>query len=345
MIRINRSLHFIPLILSTSLFVSSCQTGDSSGAIFDNYLYRLSNSLDVKHTQDQHSAQLMPYPGKSSLSHEIPTLQISILQFLQLSKCDLQRLIGQRNSSLGQLMTGHHSLLYEYEFLQLAKLCQQGTTQSDALYRAIDNAITHKTNYQNKSYWNAIFASDEIRHLFSLGSQTLTHQQLSSSPVKLINALEDIQAWLSNPTTDTEQLQQAYKIIGSSKYIGELRLTMAMATLQLAQADTLLNERLTKKPLCHNERRNRKFDVVDRVFHRFYIGEVQPLLAKLHRQGQILFELIDQLQASLDANQAFMDFWRNVYQSEDSEWRRFDKAIGTHTKNWQQLLRQCGASP
>ena len=343
--KINRSVCFLLLAISASLILTGCRSSQSSRAIFDNYLYRLANSLDIEREASPYTTQLISYPKKSALLYEIPPLKISILQFLQLSKCDLQRLIGQRNSSLGRLMTDYHSLLYEHEFLILAKRCRQAIAKDDSLYAVLNEAIAHKENYLNKLHWNAIFASDEVRRLFSLGSRVLTRQELSSNPVELIHALEHLHAWLADPAVDSQKLQQAYKAIGTRKYIGELRLTMALAVSALDEANTLINERLFQKPLCQNRRRNRRFDVVNRVFQLFYIGEVQPTLAKLHQQGQKLFSLVDQLQASLGQNQNLTTFWDKVYRSENSEWQNFNEAIATHTKAWQSLLRQCGSLP
>ena len=341
----NKHFLFLLLLINASLILTGCQSRQSSRAIFDNYLYRLSNSLDVAREKSLSAEQLIPYPKKSALSYEIPPLKINILQFLQLSTCDLQRLVGQRNSSLGHLMTGYHTLLYEYEFLVLAKRCQNAIDRDTRLHEELNKAIAYKEDHLDRLYWNATFASDEIRHLFSLGSQVLTHQQLSSKPVELVGALEYLQVWLSNPTTDPQQLQQAYKTIETRKYLGELRLTMAMAISALAQANMFINQRLDQQPLCQNRRANRKFKVVNNVFRLFYIGEVQPMLARLHQQGQELFGLIDQLQTSLAPNQTFIKFWHKVYKAENSEWQRFNESISVHTKTWQSLLRQCGNLP
>ena len=320
-------------------------------SVFDNYLYRLSNSLDVdfdhsfEEVNTHLSGILKRYPRKSEMLYDIPTLNINILQFIQLSTCDLQRLIGQRNSSLGKLMTGYHSLLYEHEFLILAKRCQETIGPDKPLYAELTKAIEHKQIYQSQLRWNVTFAGDEIRHLFSLATQALTPQQLSSKPVELVVALENLNTWLSNPTTNSTGLQHAYKVFETRKHMGKLRLTMAMAVSALTQADELIEKRLSQKPLCQNQQANQKFDVVNRVFRQFYIGEVQPILAQLHRQGRELFSLVDQLQASMETKIKFIEFWEEVYTSEDSEWQSFNKVIKQHTRSWQNLLTQCGHSP
>lgn len=120
---------------------------------------------------------------------------------------------------------------------------------------------------------------------------------------------------------------------------------MAMAISALVQANALIEKKFSSKPLCYNQQSNPQFEIVNNVFHRFYIGEIQPLLAKLHQQSQELFGLIDQLQASSVPNQNFIEFWDKVYKSKNSEWQRFNAVIATHTKAWQKLLQQCGRLP
>lgn len=327
------------------MILAGCRLDQSSQAVFDNYLYRLSNSLDVKRDNDQSSAKLTLYPQKSQLLHDIPAVQVNILQFLQLSTCDLQRLIGHRNSSLGKLMTGYHALIYEHEFLMLAKRCQDTIKADKALHAELTKAIAHKQRHQKQLRWNATFADDEIRHLFSLSTQALRPQQLSSKPIELVSALEALKNWLSDPSVNSTELQQAYKTFETRKYIGELRLTMAMAASTLTQADELIEKRLSQKPLCRNQQGNPKFEVVNRVFVKFYIGEVQPMLAQLHQHGQELFPLIDQLQSTMTPKIDFTSFWDRIYTDNDSEWQNFNKAIKKHTKSWQKLLDQCGHMP
>jgi hypothetical protein len=106
---------------------------------------------------------------------------------------------------------------------------------------------------------------------------------------------------------------------------------------------------LATRPLCFNERPNQKFDVVQTVFLKYYINEIQPYIAKLHQQSEPLFKRIERLSSQLNSDQkmslVFDDFWSGVYLSKGSEWQSFNAAIKQHTINWQQLLTQCGRLP
>ena len=335
----------LTLLLVILFGLPACQSQKTSEAVFDNYLYRLKNSLRVKQQDPFNPVLLAKYPKKPDIVHSIPRIDVNILQFLQLSQCELQRLIGHRNSSLGKLMGGFHSLLYEYEFLVLAERCQSRHKDNAGLSSLLEEAISHKKTYAKQLFWNAIFADEDVRKLFSTASMTLKPEQLDHKPSELIGALEYLHHWLTQPALDTEKLEYTFQTLARGKYIGALRLTMNLAVQRLASADALINQRLAGKPLCFDKKPNPQFEIVNTVFQRFYISETQYLVAKLHQQANELLPLIDQIQNDLTPTEAFHKYWQSIYSGEHSEWRRFNRAIKTHTAHWQKLLDQCGRLP
>ncbi|MBX2857468.1 MAG: DUF3080 domain-containing protein [Cellvibrionaceae bacterium] len=332
-----------PVVLGALL--SGCSPQRSTQDIFDNYLYRLANSLDVKRNDIEPSAVLPTYPSKRALTYPIPPLKINFLEFLKLSNCELQRLIGQRNSSLGKFISGYHSLLYHREFLLLAERCLAGMDKSASRYELLQQAVNHKTTYRDELYWNASFAGDEFRYLFSVSSQVFTPEKIADKPTDLIQALQFFNAWLGENSLDKQRLSQAYQTIEKTKWLGELRLTMTLAVNKLKRADALIQQRLEQRPLCYKPQVNRRFTIVKNVFYQFYIAEVQVLLSKLHQQAQELLALINQLQNKQKAHPAFATFWRQIYLEENGEWQQFNRAIESHTLSWQTLLKQCGFLP
>jgi hypothetical protein len=336
------------------LLLKACSAKQNTESVFENYLYRLSNSLEVDNKwKDENWLNLNAvtndtldfYPKKFDVEHVIPPSTVNILQFMQISQCDLQRLIGYKNSSLGKLMDSYQILLYEYEFLSLAKDCKNHLNRSENSYTLLEEMISYKTNYLKYYYWNGVFGSQEFSQLFSLGSKPLTIQALENKPADLLEALVYINQWLLKPSLDREQLSQAFESIAASKYIGELRLTMALSINALSAANEMMSIRIDQKPLCRNNKPGPQFEVVETVFRKFYIGETQISLAKLYQQVKILFGQINQLQTQLEPTQGFIKFWSGIYLSENSEWNQFNQAVDKHTKQWQALLKQCGRLP
>ena|GEM_PF-1041643 len=354
-------------LLLVCLLLSACTVKDDPEAMFDNYLYRLGNSLqldtfddiDFREQVEYALAGLPRYPKGDLLRYEITRETISLLAFLRLSRCELQRHIGARNSSLGRVMGSTQQLYYDITFIVLAKRCialleHDGVDVPDDqdLVR-LRSVLQMKQGDLSERFWNATFASAEFKTLFSLGAKPLTHSQaketidtLNDALLTLIKFNEQLPALLvAESPVDVSYLEQSYALIGASKRLGQLRLSMRLISVYLSFADQLLQQRIAHKPLCYQRSPSRQFTIVNTVFTRYYIGEVQPYLSKIHQQSRKLLLSLEQLQAPQQTTTAFANFWQAVYLSEAGEWQHFQDAIAVHTQHWQSLLRQCGRLP
>ncbi|MFT7223377.1 MAG: hypothetical protein ACI82Z_000911 [Cellvibrionaceae bacterium] len=335
-------------MISLISILSACSSKNDTTTIFENYLYRLANSLEVQQAavNEQVFLRNLPrFPKRRDLTHSVVNEQINLLEFLRLSSCDLQRHIGQRNSVLGRVMKSSQQLIYEYQFIELAEDCLQQLSESSQLSVVLDDTLRKKQKNLIKVQWNAAFSSEEMQTTFSQSELLLSRKELSKNPNELISAFERLSDFTQDTTISSQKIEEAYAVLASSHYLGQLRLTIAMATTYLTAGDSLLESRLGERPLCIQQRANPKFEILDRVFMKFYIGETQPMIAQLHQRAKILFAAVDELQALLKPTVTFQRYWEKVYTGETSEWNRFNLAIAKHTKNWQSLLSQCGRLP
>jgi hypothetical protein len=345
------TLRFLLPAILFLFILSACQSHDSAAYVFDNYIYRLSNSLQVKRETVGIVKLLPSYPSRRNLQKNIPRISINLLEFLRLSECELQRHIGQRNGALGRVMESTQQLIYDVTFLSLAKQCLTQLQPGSTLANTLQTAYEHKLTYFPASAWNATFASKEFNYLFSLGAKPLSLTAVKEQPLQLNNALAKLtrgyrrllnEEWVEDFLTNIET---HYQIIESSKRLGEIRLSLQVATHTLREADSLLLARTKKNPLCQKQQGNSQFTIVNAVFHKYYIGQVQPYIAALHQQSSSVFLEIDELLAIQQAPVNIVSFWGEVYHSNNSEWQGFNRAVKTHTLNWQALLRQCGKLP
>jgi len=359
----NVSSYTLRFFLPTVLFafvLSACQSRDSSKYIFDNYLYRLSNSLQVDRESlpqlNNTASSLSPlplYPARRELKKYIPSININLLEFLRLSECELQRHIGQRNGGLGRVMGETQQLIYDAKFIALAEQCLSQLEPASTLFSTLTRAYDHKRQYLPSSIWNASFASKEFAYLFSLGASPLSLPAVTEQPLQLTNALKNIrqkyQQLISGNFTEDAlgDIESHYQIIESSKRMGELRLSLQATTHMLQQADKILSVRINESPLCRQQQANAKFTIVNNVFYKYYIGQVQPYISGLHKQSVIVFSAIDELVKMQEPSrtQALTGFWAAVYRDKDSEWQLFNRQVKAHTLNWQALLKQCGKLP
>lgn len=351
----------ILLLLSVCLFMTACESRDSASYIMDNYHYRLSNSLDLEPEPESVtneltvSVQLLPYPVRRELQYTIPSMRINLLEFLRLSQCELQRHVAKKNGALGRVMEDTQHVIYDALFLQLADRCMNRLADDSELKATLGAAYEHKLQYLPHIIWNATIASKEFAYLFSLGAQAFTLSEAKQHPQQLLSALEKLnqgyQQLRSGQSTGDflDHLEPQYQIIASTKHVGRLRLSLQAVTQTLQQADQLLLQRIQGRPLCYREQSNPQSRIVDTVFHKYYIQQVQTYLAGLHQQASALFLVIDQLVATITVDpqreRILQHFWQSVYRAPDSEWSVFNQAIETHTNHWQTLLRQCGQLP
>ncbi|MGS2717216.1 DUF3080 family protein [Eionea flava] len=343
----------IPFFILLLAALVSCESRDSARYIMDNYLYRLSNSLQVERNPDALEAlpPLTPYPDRRDLQKSIPRININLLEFLRLSECELQRHIGAKNGALGRVMEATQQLAYDATFLRLAKTCLEQLPSNTLLAQTLQEAYQHKQEYLPYSVWNATVASKEFSYLFSLGTQALSFTEVKRQSLQLQEALKQLnqgyQQLLKTESADVfvNGVESHYQTIESSKYIGEIRLSLQIVTYTLQQADQMLEQRMDERPLCVSQQKSSQFMIVDNVFHKYYIQQVQTYFSTLHQQTSVLFSAIDALLITLEMDNKTHLFWQSVYQSDDSEWARFTTAIKRHTQYWQILLEQCGQRP
>lgn len=344
------------LCLFIALILSACSNRQTPEGIFDNYLYRLHNSLEIdekKLTLEPVLAEaisILPrYPKRSSLLHSINTSSINLLEFLRLSQCDLQRHIGERNSSLGKLQKDSQRLIYDIEFIRLAKACIEILEADKPLRNVLQSAVKDKQTQLPLLLWNATFASEEWVYLFSLSTNFISAEQPPQKPNNLYEAFETLERQIGGDKNltriDLSDFEAVLAIITSRKYLGELRRSMALIQTGLSQADALIKQRIDQRPLCRKSVPNAQFAIVNNVFRKFYIGEVQPYLASVYQQAEISLQHIDQLLALQTIPDTYHSFWLSVYKSDNSEWQKFKYSIQNHTENWQALLKQCGRLP
>ncbi len=353
------------------LLLSACAPGDRADKVLQNYQWRMSNVFELEEADLASAVSgLQPrFPLRRSLIQAIPPLNINLLEFLQLSRCELQRLLGQRNSSLGLVMPVSQRFLYELSFLELAQICiielerlsrLQPVNDEDArlsLVRLLQAAVTHKQQWLAASYWNALWGSDEFQLLFSTATPMPRVSGLQLQPVALEEALEWLTAgssfWQQQPRdARNRQLEQALAVVGSEKYLGQLRLAMVTISRVLASTTDAVAGAQQRRSICLQHTLSPRGTIMQRVFLRYYIGEVQPLISLVHQRVSSLRPLLSralQVAEQLPAGQppaSLEDYWQRVWADRaDSEWGQYSRAVADHTRMWQRLLKQCGLQP
>ncbi|NVK41323.1 MAG: DUF3080 domain-containing protein [Oceanospirillaceae bacterium] len=326
--------------------------------MLDNYATRVARTLDERLDIDLETRGQLPlFPPRRERLQPLTDLRQGLIEVLALRHCDLLHLIAERNSSLGKVMAPSQQLVYEVRFLDRLRSCRNrlySSQDSDPELLAQVNAIyTVKQRELPRTLWNALYASDEMELNFSRGDPPLPLEADSGVP-PAIAALEQLASateLLSRPRWQPPELlthiEDPYEMLNRDRFGSHWLKSLLFLTETLNATADVLERREQRYPLCPQQRPTPDAKILLNVFTKFYAGEVQPYLARVHRDGERWRRLHDKLIHDLPATTAMRDYWEQVLseQNPESVWRRYVDARDRHTHAWQTVLRRCGLMP
>ncbi len=336
-------------IIALGLFVAGCQPFSQPESMLDEYNRRLARVLDVE-------LELTPvpaapkFPGSRDRVREIEPISISMLDFLGLYGCELQHVVGERNSILGRVAHPLTRLDYERRFIIAAETCSE-TIKREGLAERLVEASAFKREALAAAAWNAVWGSREIENHFSRARGALPmgldRARLSVS-VQNAHLLERRIGALLDGELDQDlgALDAVYQRWNHDPLAGQALRSAILVSTRLDDASRLIEQRLDERPLCVRGRANRQAEIMQNMLVSVFAAEVQPYLADVERVRRELLPPLLALARFADPGPS-THFERYVAaalddSSEVSHWRAFDQAVARHTRAWQDLLDQCG---
>lgn len=331
--------------------LAGCNPFSDARPMMDEYVERVGRVLDVApaFSEIPTSEQI---PRRRNRVLPMPELELGMLDFLSLYSCELQYVVGEKNSVMGKVMQPLNRLRYEVRFIRTAGDCLN-TVEDDKLKGILKQAIASKRESLPIAIWNATWGVEEVETLFTFAK--------GEYPVEAPDPLSDL-------ARDARQLNKAVAALleqnlgvdlgfwgkvhqrWQAEYrAGQLINSAHLVTTRLGDATRLIRLRLESRPLCLNGKVNNQSDIVQAMFFSIYIGKIQPYLADLRRARTDLIKPLSKLAAmQADVMPAhFQDWFESTLTLKGSKsiWANLDKAVTAHTKSWQTLLEQCGLRP
>ncbi|QSP96575.1 DUF3080 domain-containing protein [Marinobacter salinisoli] len=320
--------------------------------MMDEYIERVARVLESE-------AEFSTVPSPSQMPRRrdrvlpMPELEMGMLDFLSLYGCELQFVVGEKNSVMGRVMQPLNRLRYELRFIEAAQECLPETDNED-LAAELADAIDSKKASLPIAVWNATWGAEEVETLFTLakGQYPVAAEEnpvsdLALDAEQLNEAVSDLLAGRLSVDLDfAGGVQQRWQ---AEYRAGQLINSAVLVATRLNDATSLIRARLDERPLCLNGQPNNQSDIVKSMFFSVYIEQIQPYLSDLQRARVALLEPLARL-AEIQKPvmpESFSD-WSRTHLSQSSEegvWYQLDEAIATHTQSWQQLLGQCGLRP
>lgn len=346
--RVYRIIFFLKLLF----MLSACDPLAKPDSLMDEYVKRLGHVLEVEPNYSELIAiERIPRPRDRTLS--IPESDLNLFDFLKLYGCELQFVVGEKNSIMGRVMQPLNLLRYELRFIEAARQCLPEIDNETLKHKVVD-AIQIKQQNLPLFIWNATWGTDEIAQLMSLSNglyQPEQSQHEISTYSNDINYLTEVVRKLQEGDYSQElmylgEVQQRWQY-GSRA--GQLHNSGRLLVSRLEDATEILKQRIHKKPLCLQGKPNNQARVLESMFFSVYIARVQPYMASVNRGAEQLFEPLAELaQIQRDVMpDTFQAYYQNMLslRNQNSIWGLYQQRVKEHTEAWQDLLEQCGLRP
>lgn len=340
------------LVSMLLLLLTACDPFSKPDSMMDTYIERLSRVLDV---DAQRSALMaMPtFPRMRDRRIDIEQIKINMLDFLSLYGCELQVVVGERNSAMGRVMTPLNDLRYQLRFINKAKQCLPKIEQQK-LREQLQQAIVQKRDSLTHYFWNAVWADEPMSELMSQSSGFYQRGETHISTGRLSADLDHAREVLNGlKSSELEpglekmgEIQQRWVFDHSG---GQLINSVRLLITRLNDASDMLEQKISGKPLCYQGKPNPRAEQVKGVFFNVYIARIQPYISEVSRDGERIFNGLSALAESQqeDMPESFKSYYRQVIDknAQNGLWQQFEQAIKRHTESWQKVLRQCGMQP
>ncbi|WP_373001276.1 DUF3080 domain-containing protein [Marinobacter sp.] len=335
-----------------AVFLAGCNPFSDARPMMDEYVERVARVLETDpELSEIDSANQLPRRRDRVLT--MPELDMGMLDFLSLYGCELQYVVGEKNSVMGRVMQPLNRLRYEIRFIQAARDCLPDI-EDEEFSEELAGAIDSKLESLPIAIWNATWGVEEIERLFTLAKgyypvapegNPVSDLALDIESLNAVVALlysEDLAVSLDFAGDVHQRWQAEYRA-------GQLINSALLLTARLQDGTKLLRQRIDGRPLCLDGKPNNQSDIVQNMFFNVYIEKIQPYMSAV-TQGRVAliepFERLARVQEEI-MPESFTG-WYERHLSQDAQvslWRELDMAMMAHTRAWQELLGQCGLRP
>ncbi|MCH8553158.1 MAG: DUF3080 domain-containing protein [Natronospirillum sp.] len=330
-------LRFSPILLLT-LLLTAC--GQSAGGLYDDYLSRLSNVLNEPVVKRETPAP-QSAPRSRDLQLDIPDVRVTPLSYWNLRHCELFRLISERNSILGRVAPPNTVWRYEARVLAAIEDCKAHPDTGDSQQEQLEAWAEEKRAAWPGATWNGTVASPEVRQIWSASQSAWKPGHVPSQAEQYadLQTLTDwARQWPDADMPDDRTFSDVYQRLGRHSTGGQWRRSVQISLGGLTAANTMLQQAIAAQRLCPAGVATRSAEHAQNVLTLFFIGEVQPYLVQLNREGERLLEAFSDL---TEATGEEVADWQAFMAGLEAELDSLQQITRDHADYWQTLLAQC----
>ena len=317
--------------------------GDTPQTRLEDYRQRMERVLDAEPVFEVGASTLARFPARRDLQQSAQQSQIGMLDLWAIQGCELQRLVAQKNSSLGKVAASSTALFYELDFLRLAPVCiaqLQGDAETE-LAAQLELAVAAKQQRLPTTIWQGLLGGDENR---SFWRRPASLQAYPVNPVLEADAaiaalLVSARSWLAGDyRVDSAAIELQLQQLGRGDG-GALYKSLDLQGRYLDAVNRMIDGRLATRVLCHNTT-GIKATALGNVVQKFFIDSIQPWSVLLQARVFAALPSLQQLEQLLAQGEpAAYAQWR---QQRDSTLAKLSQAPQQHVQTLLPLMQQCG---
>lgn len=269
-------------------------------------------------------------------------IRLAVFEAWGFRRCQLTELMGERNSSLGKVLSASQQYLYEARLLTALDRCLQMLDEHPELMARSLEIQAIKASDHAAYLYNATLGGPEFRQFVSY-SQREWSLARPASATSVVHIFQQWQDWQQQPPSpaDAQLFEQQLQTLRQLRQGGGWLKSVVAANQGLRQAEAML-QRAVQQPLCQPGRYPAQAEIADNVLQRQFIVRLQPHLGDLNRYGQLY------VPALLDLAHPWQtlspEAWQ--YASAVAEvFAEFQQSNRDHSAAWQALLASCNRPP
>ena len=352
------------LLMLLIIFLNGC-SNDTPQDMLTEYQTRVENVLETQSTlndqeQSQHS---VPFPQKRERLLKTDELRQGLWEVLDFRQCDMLSIISERNSSLGKVMPASQKMRYELRFISALQNCRTIVAANEtpdstqqAFQARLEEIYQVKLNNLPAEIWNGIYTSAEMSKHFKSGvspfplnqsEEKLNHTRVQTALQKLAHLSS-----LSNSEEITlpdwlDSIEDEYAALHHSELGSQVLATLPLVSSGLNQVASAIETRLKNKVFCFPNHQPKRATVLNNVFRKYYVDQVQPYMSLLEREAKPWLEQHNEILGRLPIPKTMQEYSSKIIsmQNPNSLWGQWIVARNRHTKAWQSILGQCNMMP
>lgn len=349
------------IIAALLLTISGCDASKPESMLTE-YSQRMSTVLETG-VQSATITELPTFPQKRDRTYLTTDLRQGLWEVLDFRQCDMLGIISERNSLLGKVMLPSQKMRYELRFVNALQQCKktiqtmEGPDQElDAFKDRLDEILTLKHNNLPLEVWNGIYASAEISKHFKTSAIPFSNKAsgVDSEHVSVHTATQKFHHLATLASSKTielpnwlDNIEADYAALYRSDMGPQLLRSISLLTSHLTNVADAIDQRLSRKPFCFKDHQPPRAAVLNNVFRKYYVEQVQPYMATVEQNAKLWFETHAAIIQKLPATPGMKSYADQVFSLENSNslWSRWITARDHHTKAWQTILGQCNMMP